>query len=86
MSERTTAMIERTTTTKSNLTEPKSETKGRSRAAEGVSAKPRSAAERESLIALAAYFRAERRGFVPGQELNDWLEAEQEIERQLSGG
>ena len=30
-------------------------------------------------IATAAYFKAERRGFVPGRELADWLEAEDEI-------
>jgi len=27
-------------------------------------------------IATAAYFKAEARGFAPGQELDDWLEAE----------
>lgn len=26
-----------------------------------------------------AYQRAERRGFVPGRELDDWLEAEKEV-------
>lgn len=30
-------------------------------------------------IALAAYYKAEKRGFSPGQELNDWLEAEHDI-------
>lgn len=30
-------------------------------------------------IAKLAYFKAERRGFVPGYELDDWLEAEQEF-------
>jgi hypothetical protein len=30
-------------------------------------------------IAEAAYFRAERRGFAPGYEIEDWLEAEKEI-------
>lgn len=42
--------------------------------------------ERDGMIALAAYFRAERRGFLPGQELEDWLEAEKEIERRRGGG
>lgn len=36
-------------------------------------------ADRHRLIALAAYFRAEARGFVPGHELEDWLAAEREI-------
>jgi hypothetical protein len=30
-------------------------------------------------IAEAAYFRAERRGFAPGSETEDWLAAEAEI-------
>ena len=30
-------------------------------------------------IAEAAYYRAERRGFAPGQEMDDWLAAEAEI-------
>jgi hypothetical protein len=35
--------------------------------------------ERDARIRQAAYFRAERRGFTPGQELEDWLAAEQEL-------
>ena len=31
------------------------------------------------MIAEAAYFKAEKRGFNPGYELCDWLEAEREI-------
>lgn len=30
-------------------------------------------------VRIGAYFRAERRGFEPGAELQDWFEAEQEI-------
>lgn len=33
------------------------------------------------MIAEAAYYRAEKRGFAPGHEFIDWLEAEQEIKR-----
>lgn len=40
-------------------------------------------AQRASLIANAAYFRAERRGFAPGRELEDWLAAEAEVDAQL---
>ncbi|OAI10105.1 hypothetical protein A1359_02110 [Methylomonas lenta] len=29
-------------------------------------------------ISRLAYFKAEKRGFVPGYELDDWLQAEQE--------
>ncbi len=35
------------------------------------------------LISEAAYFLAEGRGFVPGNELADWLRAEREIEKLL---
>jgi len=38
---------------------------------------------REHLIAEAAYYRAEKRGFAPDSELSDWLEAEAEVERLL---
>jgi len=39
---------------------------------------------RRQMIAEAAYFRAEQRGFEPGNEMHDWLQAEADIER-LSG-
>ena len=32
----------------------------------------------EEMIAVAAYFRAEQRGFAPGDELDDWFQAEAE--------
>lgn len=34
---------------------------------------------RLSLIAEAAYFKAEKRGFAAGHEESDWLKAEQEL-------
>jgi Protein of unknown function (DUF2934) len=34
------------------------------------------ALSRESRIAVAAYYQAEKRGFVPGGELEDWLAAQ----------
>jgi len=36
-------------------------------------------ARRHAIIAEAAYYRAERRGFSPGHELDDWLQAEAEV-------
>jgi len=36
--------------------------------------------DRQRWIANAAYLRAERRGFVPGFENEDWREAEAEID------
>lgn len=35
---------------------------------------------REQLIAVAACFRAEQRGFAPGNEMSDWLDAEADVE------
>jgi hypothetical protein len=35
---------------------------------------------RQMMIAEAAYYLAERRGFVPGGELQDWIDAEAQIE------
>jgi len=37
-----------------------------------------------TMIAQAAYFRAERRNFCPGCELEDWLAAEREVDVALS--
>ena len=33
----------------------------------------------ESRIQVAAYFKAQLRGFTPGHELDDWLAAEKEV-------
>ena len=41
---------------------------------------------RRALIAEAAYFRAERRGFAPGHEAEDWLAAEAEVDTALTVG
>jgi hypothetical protein len=35
--------------------------------------------DRECKIAELAYYKAESRGFAPGNELEDWLEAEREF-------
>lgn len=39
--------------------------------------------ERRAMIAEAAYFHAERRGFAPGDTVQDWLNAEAEIDALL---
>lgn len=39
--------------------------------------------KRAALIAEAAYFRAEKRGFAPGHETEDWLVAEREVDARL---
>jgi hypothetical protein len=57
-----------------------------------VSAKPdgrvdfNNAQRRDAMIAEAAYYRAARRGFVPGHELDDWLAAEQQVDTALFTG
>jgi hypothetical protein len=38
------------------------------------------------MIAVAAYHKAENRGFAPGGELQDWAEAEKEIDELLMSG
>ena len=41
------------------------------------------AAEQQMMIAEAAYFIAEHRGFTAGDELGDWLQAEREVQTSL---
>lgn len=43
-----------------------------------------SAQEIYEMIAQAAYYRAQRRGFAPGLEAEDWREAETEVMERLS--
>lgn len=53
---------------------------------EGESAPPASGIEvcpREQMIAEAAYYHAERRGFAPANEMSDWLQAEIDVEALL---
>jgi hypothetical protein len=40
--------------------------------------------DRHALVARSAYLRAEARGFAPGRELDDWLEAEAELGAQAA--
>jgi Protein of unknown function (DUF2934) len=42
--------------------------------------------QRVALIAKAAYYRAEKRGFAPGNEAEDWLAAESEVDAKLLRG
>ncbi|MHB8347779.1 MAG: DUF2934 domain-containing protein [Acidiferrobacterales bacterium] len=43
-----------------------------------------SAEDRRRMIAEAAYYRAERRGFAGGDPIEDWLTAEAEIEGRIN--
>ena len=38
------------------------------------------------LIAEAAYFKAKARGFEPGGEVQDWIEAETEVRQRIENG
>lgn len=42
--------------------------------------------QRAGLIAQAAYFRALERGFAPGNEMEDWLAAEAQVDAELLKG
>jgi hypothetical protein len=46
---------------------------------------PRVIEDRGVSIAKLAYLKAERRGFRPGHELEDWLAAENEVDQRLAG-
>jgi hypothetical protein len=50
---------------------------------EGTAVDP---AERHRMIAIAAYYLAERRGFGPGRELDDWHRATAQIDAMLAAG
>lgn len=54
--------------------------------AEKSGGKPRaiSDSERRKMIAEAAYYRAQHRGFHPDDRLNDWLEAETQVDEMIS--
>jgi hypothetical protein len=69
----------------------RSPTAPRTPTARAKSARPTavSADDRRAMIAESAYLRAEQRGFAPGEEVADWLAAEQEVDTLLghrSGG
>jgi Protein of unknown function (DUF2934) len=42
--------------------------------------------DRDSEIALRAYYRAEARGYEPGYEIQDWLDAEAEVMAETDKG
>ena len=41
--------------------------------------------ELRKLISEAAYYRAKQRGFTPGHELEDWIQAEAEVMSRIGG-
>lgn len=63
----------------------KSRTPRRAPAAKAVNGSV-SAAQRRNYIEVAAYYIAERRSFAPGNPLDDWVQAEAEIDRLIAEG
>ena len=62
--------------------------KTRTKKSQALSASARaevSAEEVRKLIAEAAYYRAKKRGFTPGHEVEDWVQAEAEVLQRLNG-
>ncbi|HMV54330.1 MAG TPA: DUF2934 domain-containing protein [Rhodocyclaceae bacterium] len=49
-------------------------------AAMNDSASEQDGGDRQQRIATAAYYKAETRGFEPGLEMDDWLQAEAEVD------
>lgn len=45
-----------------------------------------SAEELRKLVSEAAYYRAKQRGFTPGHEEEDWIQAEAEVLRRIGDG
>jgi hypothetical protein len=41
--------------------------------------------EVRKLVSEAAYYRAKQRGFAPGHELEDWIQAEAEVMDRITG-
>ena len=78
------------------MAEPKAPRKTTPRKATAATPKPSAAStgnlradvsseEMRRRIAEAAYFRAKERGFAPGREVEDWIEAESEVMGRLNG-
>ena len=59
--------------------------KARGFSAPKPSPNPLTQQDRLAMIAEAAYFAAQCRGFEPGHELEDWFAAEREVDRRLDG-
>jgi len=83
MATRRSAEISPTADTRARSAQPKGT---RASGAPSAQRAPVSAEERRSMIAKAAYLRAERRGFAAGNETEDWLAAEKEVEALLKLG
>ena len=78
--------VVKTTSARSRKTAPDAPpTKPATGEMRGNSAAKLSAEEVYRLIQESAYFKAKARGFAPGNEVQDWIEAEAEVRRRLEG-
>jgi hypothetical protein len=59
---------------------PKAPATPKAPAARKAPAAPAARVDRDEMVRIAAYFRAERRGFAPGYEVADWLDAQAEVD------
>jgi len=62
-------------------TVPKAPTTPTAPAAPKVPAASAAPVDRDEMVRVAAYFRALRRGFAPGYEVADWLDAQAEVDQ-----
>lgn len=69
------------TTTAKRTSSAKKATSGSARSSRSVKASP--SIDRERMVSEAAYFLAEQRGFAGGDPLQDWLQAEQQVDATL---
>jgi hypothetical protein len=53
--------------------------------AQATTREPQSVMDLEGMIAVTAFYLAAERGFAPGRELDDWLEAERRVRALQSG-
>jgi len=57
-------------------------TKGKTSGKGAENVPSQGATDRLDCIAIMAYYKAEARGFLPGKEMEDWLAAEAEFDKQ----
>ena len=80
-----TAVAKKTTTSKKSSTAKKATTKKTTKIEQTSFKLNITPEERWKMVAVAAYHRAEKRNFASGHELQDWTEAEKEVDKLLLG-
>ena len=73
------AQISRKGSRKQETDQAESEAEGMAMQEPAPESESDSDAERRRRIAEAAYYRAEQRNFAPGNDMEDWLEAERQL-------